>query len=398
MKATCWMGTNQVEVQKVPDPKILNPRDAIVRITSTAICGSDLHLYDGYMPTMEKGDILGHEFMGEVVEVGPAAASKVAVGDRVVVPFPIACGACLNCERGLYSLCENSNPNAPLAEKTFGFPSAGMFGYSHLTGGYAGGQAEYARVPFADVGPLKIESDLSDEHVLFLSDIFPTGYMGAEMCDIKPGDIVAVWGAGPVGQFALASAMLLGAEKVIAIDRFPYRLDMAAINTGAEIINYEDTDVNDALKEMTGGRGPDACIDAVGMEAHHGTAVIQAYDRVKQAVRLETERPHALRQAITSCRNGGVVSVIGVYGGMIDKFPIGSLMNRSITIRSGQCHVHRYMKPLLEHIEAGRIDPTFIITHRLDLDEAPSGYETFKHKEDECMKVILNPIPRASTG
>jgi threonine dehydrogenase-like Zn-dependent dehydrogenase len=393
MKATCWMGTNQIEVQKVPDPKILNPRDAIVRITSTAICGSDLHLYDGYMPTMEKGDILGHEFMGEVVEVGPAAASKVAAGDRVVVPFPIACGACLNCERGLYSLCENSNPNAPLAEKTFGFPSAGMFGYSHLTGGYAGGQAEYARVPFADVGPLKIESDLSDEHVLFLSDIFPTGYMGAEMCDIKPGDIVAVWGAGPVGQFALASAMLLGAEKVIAIDRFPYRLDMAAINTGAEIINYEDTDVNDALKEMTGGRGPDACIDAVGMEAHHGTAVIQAYDRVKQAVRLETERPHALRQAITSCRNGGVVSVIGVYGGMIDKFPIGSLMNRSITIRSGQCHVHRYMKPLLEHIEAGRIDPTFIITHRLDLDEAPSGYETFKHKEDGCMKVILKPIP-----
>jgi threonine dehydrogenase-like Zn-dependent dehydrogenase len=329
--------------------------------------------------------------MGEVVEVGPGAASKVAVGDRVVVPFPIACGACLNCERGLYSVCENTNPNAALAEKTFGFPTAGVFGYSHLTGGYAGGQAEYARVPFADVGPLKIESDLSDEQVLFLSDIFPTGYMGAEMCDITSGDIVAVWGAGPVGQFALASALLLGAEKVIAIDRFPYRLDMARTNTGAEVINYEGTDVNDALKEMTGGRGPDACIDAVGMEAHHGTRVIQAYDRVKQAARLETERPHALRQAITSCRNGGVVSVIGVYGGFVDKFPMGSVMNRSLTIRSGQCHVHRYMKPLLEHIEAGRIDPTFIITHRLDLEEASSGYETFKHKADECMKVILKP-------
>jgi threonine dehydrogenase-like Zn-dependent dehydrogenase len=385
------MGATRVEVNEVPDPTILNPRDAIVRITSTAICGSDLHLYDGYMPTMEKGDILGHEFMGEVVEVGPGAASKVSVGDRVVVPFPIACGACLNCERGLYSLCENTNPNATMAEKVFGFPTAGIFGYSHLTGGYAGGQAEYARVPFADVGPLKIESDLTDEQVLFLSDIFPTGYMGAEMCDITPGDVVAVWGAGPVGQFAMASARLLGADKVIAIDRFPNRLEMARANSGAEIVNYEEVDVNDALKELTGGRGPDACIDAVGMEAHHGSAPIQAYDRVKQATRQETDRPHALRQAITCCRNGGVVSVIGVYGGVVDKFPMGSLMNRSLTVRTGQCHVHKYMKPLLDHIEAGRIDPTFIITHRLGLDEAPSGYETFKNKEDECVKVVMTP-------
>ncbi len=392
MKANCWTGALRVEVQDVPEPQILNPRDAIVRVSSTAICGSDLHLYDGYIPTMEKGDILGHEFMGEVVEVGTGAASKVAVGDRVVVPFPISCGACLNCERGLYSVCENTNPNAAMAEKMFGFPSAGMFGYSHLTGGYAGGQAEYVRVPFADVGPIRIESDLTDEQVLFLSDILPTGYMGAELCDIKPGDIVAVWGAGPVGQFALASAVLLGAEKVIAIDRFPYRLEMARDHTGAEVVNYEDTDVNQALKEMTGGRGPDACIEAVGMEAHHGTGVIHAYDRVKQAARLETERPHALRQAITCCRSGGTVSVIGGYGGFVDKFPIGSVMNRSLTIKSGQCHVQRYMRPLLEHIEAGRIDPTFIVTHRLPLDEAPNGYDIFKNKQDECMKVVLKPL------
>jgi threonine dehydrogenase-like Zn-dependent dehydrogenase len=391
MKANCWMGTNRVEVREVPDPQIINPRDAVVKITSTAICGSDLHLLDGYIPTMEKGDILGHEFMGEVVEVGPGAASRLSVGDRVVVPFPIACGACLACEREQYSVCENTNPNAPMAEKMFGFPTAGIFGYSHLTGGYAGGQAEYARVPFADVGPLKIESDLTDEQVLFLSDILPTGYMGAEMCDIQPGDIVAVWGAGPVGQFAIASAYLLGAERVIAIDRFEYRLAMARDRSGAETINYEDTDVNQALKELTGGRGPDACIDAVGMEAHHGTDLINVYDRVKQAVRAETERPHALRQAITSCRNGGVVSVIGVYGGFVDKFPMGSVMNRSLTIRSGQCHVQRYMRPLLEHIEAGRLDPTFVITHRLGLEDAPAGYDTFKEKQDDCMKVVLKP-------
>jgi len=390
MKANCWMGVNRVQVEDVPDPTLLNPRDAIVKITSTAICGSDLHLLDGYIPTMERGDVMGHEFMGEVVEVGPGAASKVSVGDRVVVPFPIACGACLACEREQYSLCENTNPNAPLAEEMFGFPTSGIFGYSHLTGGYAGGQAEYARVPFADVGPLKIESDLTDDQVLFLSDILPTGYMAAEMCDIKPGDVVAVWGAGPVGQFAIASALLLGADTVIAIDRFPYRLQMATTKAGAAYaINYEDTDVNEALKTLTGGRGPDACIDAVGMEAHHGSGLIHAYDRVKQAVRLETDRPHVLRQAITSCRSGGVVSVIGVYGGFVDKFPMGALMNRSITIRSGQCHVQKYMKPLLAHIEAGRLDPTFVITHRLSLDEAPEGYDMFKSKDDECVKVVL---------
>jgi threonine dehydrogenase-like Zn-dependent dehydrogenase len=393
MRANCWTGTTSVEVLDVPDPKILNARDAIVRITSTAICGSDLHLYDGYIPTMERGDILGHEFMGEVVEVGPGAAGALSVGDRVVVPFPIACGACLACQREQYSLCENTNPNAAMAEKMFGFPTAGIFGYSHLTGGYAGGQAEYARVPLADFNPLKIENtDLTDEQVLFLSDILPTGYMGAEMCDITAGDVVAVWGCGPVGQFAIASARLLGAETVIAVDRFPYRLEMARTGAGADhVLNYEEVDVNEALKELTGGRGPDACIDAVGMESHHGTGLINAYDRVKQATRQETDRGHVVRQAITSCRNGGVVSIIGVYGGFMDKFPMGSLMNRGLTVRTGQCHVQRYMQPLLEHIERGDIDPTFVITHRMGLEDAPAMYETFKHKEDDCVKVVLKP-------
>jgi threonine dehydrogenase-like Zn-dependent dehydrogenase len=390
MKATCWMGPRHVEVQDVPDPRILNARDAIVRITSTAICGSDLHLFDHYIPTMERGDILGHEFMGEVVEVGPEVGN-LRVGDRVVVPFPIACGACLACERELYSCCENTNPNAGHAEKMFGFPTGGIFGYSHLTGGYAGGQAEYARVPFADVGPLKIESDLTDDQVLFLSDILPTGYMGAEMCGIEPGAVVAVWGAGPVGQMAMVSAYLLGAERVIAIDRFDYRLEMARKKAGAETINYDETDVSEALKEMTGGRGPDACIDAVGMEAHHGTLAFQVYDKAKQLTRSETDRGAALRQAITSCRNGGVVSVIGVYGGFMDKFPMGSFMNRSLTMRTGQCHVQRYMRPLLERIERGEIDPSFVITHHLPLEEAARGYDIFKHKEDSCEKVVLNP-------
>jgi threonine dehydrogenase-like Zn-dependent dehydrogenase len=391
MRANCWTGRNSVEVRDVPDPKILNSRDAIVRITSTAICGSDLHLYDGYIPTMRRGDILGHEFMGEVVEVG-GDVTNLAIGDRVVVPFPIACGTCNACAREQYSVCENSNPNAGLSEAMFGQPTAGIFGYSHLTGGYAGGQAEYARVPFADVGPLKIEGDLPDDKVLLLSDILPTGYMGAEMCDITPGDVVAVWGAGPVGQFAVVSALLLGAERVIAIDRFDYRLRMARERAGAEhTINYEECDVHEALLELTGGRGPDACIDAVGMEAHHGSAPIHTYDRIKQAVRAETERPHALRQAIRACRSGGVVSVIGVYGGLMDKFPIGSVMNRSLTIRSGQCHVHRYLRPLLDRIEAGELDPSFVITHRLPLDEAPNGYETFKNKREDCVKVVLNP-------
>jgi threonine dehydrogenase-like Zn-dependent dehydrogenase len=390
MKANCWIHPHRLEVLDVPEPEILNSRDAIVRITSTAICGSDLHLYSGYIPTVKKGDILGHEFMGEVVETG-REIKHLKIGDRVVVPFPIACGACNACKRELWSLCENSNPNAGLSEKLYGHPIGGIFGYSHMTGGYAGGQAEYVRVPFADVGPLKIESDLPDEKVLFLSDILPTGYMGAELCDIQPGDIIAVWGAGPVGQFAIASANLLGAAKVIAIDRFPYRLEMARRNSGAEIINYEQTDVREALKEMTGGRGPDACIDAVGMEAHHDAAPIYAYDRVKQAVKSETDRPYALRQAILACRSGGTVSIVGVYGGMIDKFPIGTVVNRSLTIKAGQCHCHKYMRPLLERIEKGEIDPSFIVTHRMSLQDAPEGYQTFKHKEDECVKVVLKP-------
>ncbi|HEY0443137.1 MAG TPA: zinc-dependent alcohol dehydrogenase [Candidatus Limnocylindrales bacterium] len=389
MRANCWTGRNSVEVQDAPDPQILNSRDAIVKITSTAICGSDLHLYDGYVPTVMKGDILGHEFMGEVVELGPEVAN-LKVGDRVVVPFPISCGRCWSCKQGLFSVCENSNPNAWMAEKMWGYSPAGIYGYSHLTGGFPGGQAQYARVPFADVGPLKVPSGMTDDQVLFLSDILPTGYMGAEMCDIKPGDTIAVWGCGPVGQFAIASAKMLGAERVIAIDRYPYRLAMAKDKAGAdEIINYEETDVSEALKELTGGHGPDAVIDAVGMEAH-SPRIDYAYDRMKQAVRMETDRPNALREAITNCRNGGTVSVVGVYGGFVDKFPMGSVMNRSLTIKAGQCHVHRYMQPLLERIQNGDIDPTFIITHRMSLEDAPRGYEMFKNKQDDCMKVVLS--------
>jgi threonine dehydrogenase-like Zn-dependent dehydrogenase len=390
VKANCWEGKKKVQVEQVPDPKILNSRDAIVRITSTAICGSDLHLYNGFVPTMERGDILGHEFMGEVVETGPGV-KNLKIGDRVVVPFPISCGTCFSCQAGMFSLCENSNPNAWMAEKMWGHSPAGIYGYSHLTGGYAGGQAEYARVPFADVGPLKVPEELTDEQVLFLSDIFPTGYMGAEMCDIQPGAVIAVWGAGPVGQFAIASALLLGAERVIAIDRFPYRLRMAKERAGAtDTINYEEVSVLEALKEMTGGRGPDACIDAVGMEAH-GHSLMYAYDRAKQAMMLETDRPIALREAIMACRNGGTVSVIGVYGGFIDKFPMGSVMNRSLTIKTGQCHVHRYMRPLLDRIQRGEIDPSFVVTHRLQLDQAPAGYDMFLNKEDDCVKVVLKP-------
>jgi threonine dehydrogenase-like Zn-dependent dehydrogenase len=389
MKATCWMGRNTVEVADVPDPEILNERDAIVRVTSTAICGSDLHLYDGYVPTMKRGDVLGHEFMGEVVEVG-RAVRDLKIGDRVVVPFPIACGACNACQAGAYAVCENSNPNARLAEALWGHAPCGMFGYSHLTGGYAGGQAEYVRVPFADVGPLKIENGFTDEQVLFLSDIFPTGYMAAEMCDIAPGDVIAVWGAGPVGLFAAASASLLGAERVIVIDRFDERLRMAREQAKAETLNYEEVDVRDTLTELTGGRGPDAVIDAVGMEAHH-PGPLYAYDRVKQAARLQTERGYALRQAILACRPGGTVSVIGVYGGFVDKFPIGAIVNKSLTVKAGQCHVHRYVRPLLARIQNGEIDPSFVVTHRLPLAEAARGYELFKGKQDGCVKVVLSP-------
>jgi threonine dehydrogenase-like Zn-dependent dehydrogenase len=388
MKAVCWQGIGKVGIENVPDPHILNPRDAIVKVTSTAICGSDLHLYDGYIPTVYRGDILGHEFMGEVVEVG-SGVTNLSVGDRVVVPFPIACGNCYFCEREMFSLCENSNPNAAVAEKMWGHSPCGIFGYSHMLGGYAGGQAEYVRVPFADVGPIKVPDSLSDEQVLFLSDILPTGYMAAEQCDIEPGDTVAVWGCGPVGLFAIQSARLLHAGRVIAIDRFPERLQKAE-QAGAEPLNYDEVDVLEALKDMTGGRGPDRCIDAVGMEAHmHG--IQHGYDRVKQALRMETERPGVLRQAITACRNGGTVSVPGVYGGFADKIPMGAIVNKALTIKSGQTHVQRYMRPLLERIESGEIDPSFIITHRLRLDEAPMAYEVFRNKEDNCIKVVMRP-------
>jgi threonine dehydrogenase-like Zn-dependent dehydrogenase len=389
MKATCWYGTHDLRVEDVPDPAILNPRDAIIRITSTAICGSDLHLYDGFIPSMEPGDILGHEFMGEVVDVG-SAVKNLRVGDRVVNPFPIACGNCLLCKEGLFSLCENSNPNAWMAEKMWGYSPCGIFGYSHLVGGYAGGQAEYARIPFADVGPIKVPENLSDEQVLFLSDIFPTGYMAAENCATKSGDTIAVWGCGPVGQFAIQSCFLLGAERVIAIDRIPERLRMARDEGGAETLNYEQVDVMEALREMTGGRGPDACIDAVGMEAH-APGVHGLYDRIKTALMMETDRPNALRQAIMCCRNGGTLSVPGVYGGLLDKVPFGSLMNRSLTVKTGQTHVQRYLRPLLERIEKGEIDPSFVVTHRLPLAEAPNAYRMFRDKQDECIKVVLKP-------
>ena len=391
MRATTWMGKTHLEVRDVPDPKILNSHDAIVRVTSTAICGSDLHLYDGFVPTMRQGDILGHEFMGEVVEVGPSV-TKLKAGDRVVVPFPIACGHCRACERGLTSVCENSNPNAAIAEKLMGHSPCGIFGYSHMLGGFAGGQAEYARVPFADFGPLKIEDGMADEQVLFLSDVFPTGYMGAEMCEISPGDVVAVWGAGPVGQFAIAGARMLGAERIVAIDRFRYRLDMARNKAGAtDVINYADTPVPDALDEITAGRGPDACIDAVGMESHIDVGPLHVYDRAKQRIKAETDRPHALREAITACGVGGVVSVIGVYGGVVDKFPMGAFMNKSLRMRTGQCHVHRYLRPLLNQIRAGQIDPAFVITHRMKLDDAPTAYQMFRDKTDDCEKVVLTP-------
>ena len=388
MRALCWNGTHKVRVENVPDPSIINPRDAIVKITSTAICGSDLHLYDGYIPSMVKGDILGHEFMGEVVEVGKGV-ENLKKGDRVVVPFTIACGRCFFCERQLWSLCDNSNPNAWMAEAMYGYSPSGLYGYSHMLGGYAGGRAEYARVPFADVDALKVPDGIPDEQVLFLSDIFPTGYMAAENCNIQPGDTIAVWGCGPVGQFAIRSAILLGAERLIAIDRIPERLNMAR-SAGAEVIDYEGTDVVQALKDMTGNLGPDACIDAVGMEAH-GETIGAIVDTAKQKTRLGTDRPHVLRQVIQACRKGGTVSLAGVYGGFVDKIPMGAAFNKGLTFRMGQTHVIRYMQPLLERIMRGEIDPSFVITHRLSLDDAPEGYEIFKHKEDECIKVVLKP-------
>jgi threonine dehydrogenase-like Zn-dependent dehydrogenase len=389
MKAVVWHATNDVRVESVPDPQILNPRDAIVRITSTAICGSDLHLLNGFIPTMQAGDILGHEFMGEVVEVG-RENRKLKVGDRVVVPFTIACGRCFFCERDLWSLCDNSNPNASMAEKLYGFTTSGLFGYSHMTGGYAGGQAQYARVPFADVGPIQIPDGIPDEKVLFLSDILPTGYMAAENCDIKPGDTIAIWGCGPVGQMAIMSAWLLGASRVIAIDQVPERLQMAREKGRAETIDLTREDVFDRLKTMTGGLGPDACIDAVGLEAHGAT--LDAYiDKVKAAAFLATDRPNALRQAIHACRKGGIVSIPGVYGGFLDKVPFGAAFQKGLTMKMGQTHVMRYMKPLLDRIERGEIDPSFVITHRVPLEHAPQAYRVFRDKQDHCIKVVLNP-------
>jgi threonine dehydrogenase-like Zn-dependent dehydrogenase len=389
MKAVCWHATGDVRVETTPDPAILNPRDAIVRITATAICGSDLHLYNGYVPGMKSGDILGHEFMGEVVEVG-AEVRKLTRGDRVVVPFSISCGGCYFCRRQLWSLCDNSNPNPGPLEALYGHAPAGLFGYSHLFGGYAGGQAEYARVPFADVGPLRIPDGIPDEQVLFLSDIFPTGYQAAEQADIQPEDTVAVWGCGPVGLFAIRSAWMLGAGRVIAIDRIPERLALAREACKAETIDYAAFDPLEALRDLTGGRGPDACIDAVGMEAH-GTGVGAVYDRVKQAVMLESDRPTALRQIILACRKGGKVSVPGVYGGFVDKLPLGAAFNKGLQFKMGQTHVQRYMATLLDRIQRGEIDPAFVITHRLPLEAAPDAYRMFRDKRDGCVKVVLRP-------
>jgi threonine dehydrogenase-like Zn-dependent dehydrogenase len=391
MKAVCWMGTEKMTVENVPDPEILNPRDAIVKVTSTCICGSDLHLYDGYMPTMEQGDIMGHEFMGEVMEVGAGVdRDKLKAGDRVVVPFTIACGRCYFCQRELWSLCDNSNPNYWIAEKMMGYSPSGLFGYTHMMGGYAGGQAQYVRVPFADVGPLKVPEGIPDDKVIFLSDIFPTGYFGAVNCNIQQGDTVAIWGCGPVGQFAIRSAFLLGAERVIAIDRFDYRLKMAQ-DGGAETINYEEVgDVVQALKDMTGNIGPDSCMDAVGMEAH-GTDLLYFVDKAKQTMRVETDRPTVLRQCIQACRKGGTVSVPGVYGGFDDKIPLGAFMNKAPTMKTGQTHMMRFMKPLLDHIERGDIDPTFVISHRVPIQQAPEMYKVFRDKQDHCTKVVLDP-------
>jgi threonine dehydrogenase-like Zn-dependent dehydrogenase len=395
MRALCWHGTGDVRVDTVPDPEIEDPGDIIIQVTASGICGSDLHLLDGYMPTMERGDILGHEPMGIVVETG-SEVTRLRRGDRVVVPFTLACGSCFFCLKQLYSCCDTSNPNAAMAAKVMGHSPAGLLGYSHLLGGFPGGQAEYLRVPYADVGPIKIESDLPDEKVLFLSDIFPTGYMAAENCGIEPGDTVAVWGCGPVGQFAIKSAWMLGAARVVAIDTVPERLAMARQHGSAETIDFLAEDVYDRLQEMTAGRGPDRCIDAVGAEAHATASFDAVVDAVKAKVMLTTDRAHVLRQAILCCRKGGTLSIPGVYIGFPDKIPFGALMNKGLTVRTGQTHMRRYMKPLLDRIEAGEIDPSFVITHEVPLEQAPEMYKTFRDKKDGCIKVVLRPM--ASPG
>jgi len=389
MKALCWHGKGDIRCDTVPDPRIEDSRDAIIKVTSCAICGSDLHLYDGIMPGMKSGDVLGHETMGEVVELG-SEVTNLKVGDRVVVPFTISCGECFFCKKGLFSGCERSNPNRKAAELLWGHSPAGLYGYSHLLGGYAGGQAEYLRVPYADVGPIKVPDHLSDEQVLFLSDIFPTGYMAADLCDIEPGDTIAIWGCGPVGQFAIRSALLLGAGRVIAIDTVPERLALARAS-GAETLDFMQDNVYDRLQEMTSGRGPDACIDAVGTEPSNIASVDSVLDRVKQVAMLGTDRPHVLRQAINNCRNGGIVSIVGVYGGLLDKVPMGSAINRGLTFKMAQTPVQRYLRPLLERIERGEIDPSFVITHSAKLEDGPDLYRVFRDKEEGCMKVVLKP-------
>lgn len=390
MQALTWHGQKDVRVERVPDPKIVNPCDAIIRITTTAICGSDLHLYDGYIPTMMPGDVLGHEFMGEVVEVGKSV-TNLKIGDRVVVPFTIACGSCFFCEKELYSACDNSVPaeKADITDVFYGATPSGLFGYSHMMGGYAGGQAQFARVPFADRGPIKIPDGLEDEKVVFLSDIFPTGYMAAENCNIQPGDTVAIWGCGPVGQFAIRSAFMLGAEKVIAMDHHPSRLEMAR-HGGAQTLNFKEVNVLSALKEMTGGRGPDGCIDCVGLESH-GLAIDNMLDFAKKQVMLGTDRPHALREAIMACRKGGTVSIAGVYGGLLDMLPMGAAFGKGLTFRMGQTHMHKYLGPLLDRVQAGDIDPSFVISHRMPLHDAPKAYKMFKERRNEVTKVVLSP-------
>ncbi|MBV9519655.1 MAG: glutathione-dependent formaldehyde dehydrogenase [Hyphomicrobiales bacterium] len=391
MKALCWHGAKDIRCDEVPDPRIEHPRDAIVKVSSCAICGSDLHLFDGYMPGMERGDIMGHEFMGEVVEVGADAIEALRVGDRVVIPFTIICGECDQCRRGYFSVCERTNRNKNMADKVFGHATAGLFGYTHLTGGYPGGQAEYVRVPFADKTHIKVpQNGLSDEQVLFLGDIFPTGWQAAVQCDIQPSDTVAIWGCGPVGQMAIRSAVLLGARQVVAIDRVPERLAMAKVG-GAVTIDFDTESVVERLNDLTHGKGPEKCIDAVGLEAHATATLDSAYDKIKQSLMLETDRPHVLREMIYVCRPAGILSVPGVYGGLLDKLPFGALMNKGLTIRTGQTHVNRWTDDLLHRIEEGQIDPSFVITHRVSLDEGPGMYKTFRDKEDGCVKVVLKP-------
>ncbi|AUT66826.1 zinc-dependent alcohol dehydrogenase [Paraburkholderia terrae] len=389
MRALRWHGKHDIRCDTVPDPIIEQGRDAIIKVSTCAICGSDLHLFDGFMPTMESGDIMGHEFMGEVVDVGKDN-HKLKVGDRVVVPFTIFCGECEQCKRGNFSVCERSNRNAEKADKVFGHTTAGLFGYSHLTGGYAGGQAEYVRVPMADTTHVKIPDGLTDEQVVFLGDIFPTGWQAAVNCDIQPDDTVAIWGAGPVGQMAIRSAILLGAKQVVVIDRVRERLAMAR-DSGAIIINFEEQSVLERLKELTNGKGPEKCIDAVGMESHATRSFDAVYDRVKQAVMLETDRPHVLREMIYVCRPAGILSVPGVYDGLIDKIPFGASMNKGLTWKMGQTHVNRWTDDLLHRIQEGQIDPSFVITHTVSLEEGPAMYKTFRDKEDGCIKVVLKP-------